>query len=182
MVRPLAPGASTSCTSTHTITQADIDAGSIHNVACLTGTQVCDDATVTAEKNPALTLVKTATPLTYSTVGQTISYSYLVTNTGNTTWPGPVTVTDDKATVTCPNVNTVGNLNAVLDPGEAITCTASYVITQADLNSGSVTNTATAHAGGTNSNPDTETVTAVQSPALNVVKSVTDPAARTLGR
>ena len=75
--------------------------------------------------------------------------------------------------MTCPAVSTVGNLNGSLDPGEAITCTASYSITQADLNSGSVTNVATAHAGGTNSNQDTETVTAVKSPALTLVKSAT---------
>ena len=131
--------------------------------------------------NPALSLVKTASPSTYSTVGQSISYSYLVTNSGNVSLAGPVTVTDDKATVTCPAVNTVGNLNASLDPGESITCTASYSITQADLNSGSVTNVATAHAGGTNSNQDTETVTAVQTKTLSLVKSAT-PSTYSTGR
>ena len=60
-----------------------------------------------------------------------------------------------------------------LDPGEAITCTATYTITQADLNSGSVTNVATAHAGGIDSNQDTETVTAVQTKTLSLVKSAT---------
>ena len=120
---------------------------------------------------PALTLVKSATPATYSAAGQTISYSYLVTNSGNVSLAGPVTVTDDKATVTCPAVSTVGNSSSTLDPGESITCTASYTITQADLNSGSVTNVATAHAGGTNSNQDTETVTAVRNAALSLVKS-----------
>ena len=84
---------------------------------------------------------------------------------------GPVTVTDDKATVTCPDVSTVGNHDANLDPGESVTCTASYTITQADLNSGSVTNCATAHAGGVDSNQDTETVAAVQTRTLSLVKS-----------
>ena len=51
---------------------------------------------------PALSLVKTANPLTYSLVGDVINYSYLVKNTGNVDLAGPVTVNDDKTTVTCP--------------------------------------------------------------------------------
>ena len=81
-----------------------------------------------------LSLDKTASPLSADSVGDVISYSYLVTNTGNVRLAGPVTVADDKATVTCPAVNTVGNNDGFLDPGEAVTCTASYSITQADLN------------------------------------------------
>ena len=46
-----------------------------------------------------------------------------------------MTVTDDKATVSLPG-------RRGLAPGRAITCTASYTITQADLDAGSVTNTA----------------------------------------
>src|SRR5439155_1314575 len=84
-----------------------------------------------------LTLVKTATPTTYSKVGDVISYSYLLTNSGNVTLSGPFTVSDDKATATCP-------ATASLAPGASLTCTASHTITQTDLNSGSVTNTATA--------------------------------------
>ena len=54
-----------------------------------------------------------------------------------------------------------------------MTCTASYTITQVDLDFGSVKNIAQAHANGTDSNPDDETVTAIQSPAILVVKAST---------
>ena len=121
---------------------------------------------------PALSLDKTATPTIYDAVDDVISYSYLVTNSGNVSLLGPVTVADDKADdKSCPDVTSVGNGDAYLDPGESITCTASYTITQADLNAGSVTNIATASAGGTSSDPDTETVNALQNPALTLVKT-----------
>ena len=45
---------------------------------------------MTAVQSPALTLVKTATPAIYSAVGQTIDYSYLVTNTGNVRLAAPL--------------------------------------------------------------------------------------------
>ena len=60
-----------------------------------------DDETVTAVADADRSaLVKTATPTTYRRVGNVISYSYMVTNTGNVTLTGPFTVTDDKATMT----------------------------------------------------------------------------------
>ena len=37
-VTTLAPGASTTCTGTHTITQAEADAGTVNNSATVTGT------------------------------------------------------------------------------------------------------------------------------------------------
>jgi uncharacterized repeat protein (TIGR01451 family) len=73
-------------------------------------------------------------------------------------------VADDKATVTCPALTTVGNNDGFLDPGEAVTCTASYSIMQADLNAGSVTNTAKASADGVDSPEDTATVTGTPPP------------------
>ena len=81
--------------------------------------------------------MKTATPSTYSAVGNVINYSYLVTNNGNVTLSGPFTVSDDKSTdEACPATPTS------LAPGESVTCTASYTISQADLDAGSVKNTA----------------------------------------
>ena len=58
-----------------------------------------------------------------------------------------------------------------LDPGDSITCTATYTITAADITAGSVTNHATAHANGTDSNELQATVTADLVADLAVTKT-----------
>src|SRR5574340_34206 len=175
----LAPGASITCTASYTITLEDISAGEVINIATGHGfsgmTPVnsnSDTKTVTYLTNPALTLEKSAFPTTYIAVDDVIGYSFLLTNSGNVTLTAPFTVADSKATdESCPGTP------ASLAPGGKITCTASYTITQADLNAGSVTNTAQGQGffGTTavNSNSDSETVTAVQNPALTLVKTAT---------
>ena len=90
-----------------------------------------------------LTLTKTAFPTTYMRVGDNIRYDYVITNTGTGVWHGSMTITDDsKAQVKCQNVISIGNYDGVLDPTEAMTCYATYVITEADIQAGSVTSTA----------------------------------------
>ncbi len=180
----LAPGAQVTCTATYTVTQADVDAGSITNTATATGTPPSgppptsppSTVTIPAPQNPALTLAKSATPTTVAAAGDTVTYHFLVTNTGNVTL-APVTVTEGAFTgtgtlspVTCPAGATS------LAPGASVTCTATYTLTQADVDAGSVTNTATAT--GTppagppvTSPPSTTTVTVPPAPALTVVKS-----------
>jgi uncharacterized repeat protein (TIGR01451 family) len=97
------------------------------------------EATVNAEQKPALTINKTAQEASYAKAGDILHYSYLVTNVGNVTLHDAVTVSDNKATATCPALPAGG-----LVPGASITCTASYIITQADLDAGSMTNIAKA--------------------------------------
>ena len=87
-------------------------------------------------QTPELRLDKTATPATYDAVGDVIAYSYVVTNTGNVTLAGPFTVNDDKATGDLPGT-------AMLAPARRSPARRRYTITQADLDAGSVTNTAT---------------------------------------
>src|SRR2546423_11719177 len=74
---------------------------------------------------------KSASPATYDAAGQTISYEYLLTNSGNVTLSAPFKVDDDKVTVTCPGTPTS------LAPGDSITCTASHKTVQGDLDAGS---------------------------------------------
>lgn len=81
-------------------------------------------------------LQKTAQPTTYTSVGQTITYTYVLRNGGGGNGTLTVLLDDQIGVVNCPT-NLVP-VNAV------ITCTASYTITAADITNGSVTNVATA--------------------------------------
>ena len=171
----LMPGASMTCTATYMATQADIDTGSIMNTATASGqppqgslVTATSSFTVTVVQTPALSLTKSASPATFSKVGQVITYSYLVTNTGNVTF-NPVTVTDPH-----PGLSTISCQSTTLAPGASMTCTATYTTTQADIEAGSITNTGTA----TGTPPVGSVVTATSSatvvapiPAISLTKS-----------
>ena len=146
----LAVAAEMTCTAPYTTTQADVDNGGVHNSAIAHGadqfntnvTSAPSEVTVPAVGAPAIEIVKTASVTAFTQVGQAIVYSFEVTNTGNVTLTdvgvddvltapaGPALV------VTCPNTT--------LEPNDQMTCTAPYVITAADVQYGSVHNSATA--------------------------------------
>ncbi|WP_378183531.1 Calx-beta domain-containing protein [Aquimarina sp. SS2-1] len=166
-IASLAPGASVTITANQTITQADIDAGFIENSATATGdsptgtddvSDVSDagdesvetpngdgttdgipdnDPTVTIlDVDPDLTLVKTGVA-SGSNIGDIITYTFTVTNTGNVTVDN--IFIDDILT---------GSTNltvtpSTLAPGEQGTATATYAISQIDINNGEVINSAT---------------------------------------
>ncbi len=119
-----------------------------------------------------LTIAKSVTETSFLVAGDLLHYSYLVTNSGSAPLLGPVTVTDNKATVTCPAVSTVGDLDLYLDPGESLTCTAIYTVVPADTAAaaGFVTNTASASANSVTSNTDSRTINQLRSD-LTVTKS-----------
>ncbi|MGH9379949.1 MAG: DUF7507 domain-containing protein [Thermoanaerobaculia bacterium] len=71
------------------------------------------------------------------TVGSTIEYTFVVTNTGNVTLSN-ITITDPLdglSPISCPGTT--------LAPGAEMTCTATYTVTQQDVDAGVVQNTAT---------------------------------------
>lgn len=122
---------------------------------------------------------KSADKTSYATEGETIAYSYLVTNDGGYPLLGPVTVTDDLLAVTCPAVNTVGDNDNYLDPGESVTCSASHTVSAGDLSNGSITNNAYTTVEGINSPADTLTLRTA--PNLGLAKS-NNASAVTAGR
>ncbi len=138
------PPAGLTCTGSYTITAADVAAGSVTNVATVTGDS-CNDgcnvtataqATVTFVGTPSWTLTKAANPTTYSLPGQVITYTYVLTNTGPIAISN-IALTDTRiAAVSCPAT--------ALAPGAKMTCTGLYTITVADVTATTVTNVATA--------------------------------------
>jgi uncharacterized repeat protein (TIGR01451 family) len=148
----LIPGASVTCTADYVVTQADVDAGTITNTATATGTPpigpavVSDPSTavVTATPSPALALVKSATPSMITMAGQTVTYTFVLTNTGNVTLSNVTanetvfTGTGTLPVVSCPTSA------AALAPNASVTCTASYAATQADIDADRISNTAVA--------------------------------------
>jgi gliding motility-associated-like protein/uncharacterized repeat protein (TIGR01451 family) len=169
----LLPGQHGTATATYTLTQADINAEIVYNLAMASGTPpvtpsnpnptpVTDDSTdptpcatcpvdptcldctiVPLDDNPLLTITKDSTPNFgpdgIPQVGETITYNFVVTNTGNVTLNN-VTVTDQMAVI--PQVQLV--TPSTLNPGDIGTATATYTITQADITAGQVNNVATA--------------------------------------
>jgi uncharacterized repeat protein (TIGR01451 family) len=188
----LAVGNSVTCTSNaaHTVTQADVDAGKVVDTA----TAGCSDtqgkacppsdpstATVPAvDPKPAVSIVKSAavTPAgdqTAAKVGDTIAYSYKVTNTGNVTLSSVSVDDPTDGHVTCPAPAAPG-----LAPGASVTCTADtpHTVTQADVDAGAIVDSATAGCADTNgdpcppSPPSKVTVPPVPAkPAVTIVKS-----------
>lgn len=147
----LAPGASVVCTSTatRTITEADVIAGEYRNAAVATGTPPTGSGlapasatgsvrVTTIAPTASLTLVKSATPATGAEIGQSITYTFTVHNTGNMTL-APVTVADPRLGLSA------AACVASLAPGATATCGAggTHVVTESDILAGSYQNTAT---------------------------------------
>ena len=140
--------------------------------ACNMGSTPENPSGVLPENPIALTLTVPIPGGTFNTVGQFINYQFVLSNTGTTALTGQVTVTDSRGiVVTCPPVNSVGDLNDNLDPTESITCTSIYGITQADLNAGLVTSNASARVGEVNSNTVTTTVQMTLTPVLELTSN-----------
>ncbi|MBI5931923.1 MAG: DUF11 domain-containing protein, partial [Chloroflexi bacterium] len=161
------------CTGTHTITPAEVTAGSVPNTATADTSQtapVTDNVTVSLQ-NPALTLAKTGTFVdgngdTLPQAGETINYTFLMTNIGNVVLTN-VTVTDPLVPIiTCPSGNPIPNLAI----GGSQTCTGSYTLVAADITAGQVLNTATADSDQTPPVTDNETVI-LAAPALTLAKT-----------
>ncbi len=170
----LAPGAEDTgtFTATYTVTQADIDAGMFSNSAQAVGTppsgpdvtDISDDDSYTENDPTVITICTSAsialikestlpvdptTGCSTVTAGQMISYTFKVKNTGN------VTLTNVMVNDLVAGVTVVGGPIPSLAPGaeDTGTFTATYTVTQADIDAGMFSNSAQA-VGTPPSGPD----------------------------
>lgn len=144
---------SITCTGTYSITQADLTTGSVTNIATANvGGVNSNPSGVTVPMNAApssvLKLAITANPTSYNLVGQTITYTYVITNTGTAPLPpSQFTITDTRlgAPFNCGPATTTPLLT-----DQTVLCTAPspYIITAADMSVASISNSATASGGG----------------------------------
>ena len=165
MCATLGIGENCEWSGSYQVTQADVDAGKVENTVTATADEVTDQqanqSTTVAQKRE-LTLVKTAQAASFGAVGESIDYTYEVSNSGTVTLAGTVTIEDDKIAsgITCEEVPVGG-----LGPGGTVTCTGSYTTTQADVDVSEVANTATATLAGVQSSEETERVTWISTQA-----------------
>lgn len=128
--------------------------------ACNTGvvTSTGGDAALLPGEVSSLKMTVQHQEGTYNTVGQIIVFQFSITNNGTISLVGPASISITSATGTCPGFDTIGDRDNELDPGETVICSASYAITQADLNAGEVKLTAIANVGGVSTNQEIATV------------------------
>lgn len=194
-------------TGSYAITQSDLDSGYVRNSALVTakdpsggvvqdvsGPTVMEDIPTMTKltQNPNLALIKTVNNTGKFRLGDLIRYDFTVANTGNVTLSG-VSLSDNKLLNTTTFVNGDNNGNKLLDVGEIWVFSGNYKVTQADVDSGKVVNSAIATAKDPDGKPvsdisgsttinDQPTVTPIsQTGKIALIKSVSSNGHFTLG-
>lgn len=172
-------GDSFTCTATYRIKQSDLDRGNLFQAQfeafgwngvrneVRTTTPV-----LTAVQTPAIDLRKSITNGSpFAKPGDRITYRLVATNTGNVTLAN-VQISDPKLGQF--DVPCSPPLGSSLAPGATMTCTGSYIVTQADVDAAVVDNTAftkgTPPKGADVTDTDSQTVPADTRPAIDIVK------------
>ncbi|MCB1877152.1 MAG: DUF11 domain-containing protein [Chromatiales bacterium] len=183
----LANGATQTCTASYLLTQGDIDAGQVDNTATVSATPPLG-ANVSAQDSASTPLPGSSTLLLsvtgtfndesmdgFAQTGETIGYDLAVTNTGTRTLTA-IAVSDPLLgmSVSCPTGNPIPSLS----PGNTANCSASYTITQTDIDNGSVASTSSASGSDPSSAPIStlggETVALGQAADLRLSKTIDD--------
>ncbi|MBM3141615.1 MAG: DUF11 domain-containing protein [Chloroflexi bacterium] len=170
----LPAGENTTVTATYTVAEEDLEQDSIVNTANVTGTDPNDNpftasATATVEltssppiEEPSIEVTKSADK-TSATLGDNITYTYTITNTGNVTLFN-VTLVDDKL----PEVS-LGSDNITLTPDATVIATGNHTVSIFDFFLRStIVNTATV----TSTDPNGKIVTASAKATVSISKTL----------
>ncbi len=126
--RALVVGDYIPCTAVHTSTAEELANGVIQNTAFAIAGQVQSNAViheVPLDAQPALSLAITSNVNTYTYQGDAINFTYLVTNNGNVTLNGPLSIVSETLTYwSCPQT-------ATLAAGASQYCTGTYEVSPA---------------------------------------------------
>lgn len=169
----MAPGLTVTLETSYEVTQADLDAGMIENIAMVEGYSPSDElvsaqdtAVVHVSENPSILITKSANKDTVAQAGESIQYSLSITNTGNVTL-GEVNVTDP--------LTGLNEAVGTLIPGESTLVESQYEVTQADMDAGTIDNTAqvsgSSPASTTVQDEDTYRVYTQQEGAISLTKT-----------
>ncbi|HKJ78370.1 MAG TPA: hypothetical protein VKA10_02495, partial [Prolixibacteraceae bacterium] len=157
-------------TADYQATQQDIDDGNdLVNTAGVSTNETSAQqaiATTTISTSAGLAVTKTVTQSNYDSEGDVLNYTIAVENTGN------VTISNINVLDALTELNTTITLSA----GASQTFNETYTVVQADLDNGSITNTATANGKDPNgadvAASDSETINASISTGLSITKTV----------
>ena len=183
IISSLDPGESETLITSYRVTQNDFNTGHINNTATARYTfrgvtnTVSDSESVAANQIAGWTLTKTSEETSFDEVDDIIHYNINITNTGNVTISN-VLVSDPGADPgSIRYISGDINRNNRLDPDEIWRYTATYTVTQADIDAGQYINTATVNgntpSGTIDPAEDTDVVLSIQIPELTVTKSTT---------
>ena len=181
----MAPGEVRTIETSYTVTQENMDSGSILNIASVTGTSnkevtVTDEdgATVEAVRNPSIDLNKTVDLNSVSKEGIVLNYTLEVTNTGNVTLSSGNLV-DPKTGLSLPEIT--------LAVGETKSFSTTYTVTLEDILSGEpILNIATVNAvdalSGTPVSAQSQAVVNIEfDPAIDIVKTADKSEIKVIG-
>ncbi|SER82656.1 DUF7507 domain-containing protein, partial [Flavobacterium frigoris] len=155
-------------TATYAITQADIDLGSVTNQAKVNGlvlgsetvmgtsstiTRLCQDSDIAIVKTSDIQFgeERCATLI----VGDLVTYTFTVSNTGNVSLSNVIVADPLSNLSTIALISGDANSNDILEVNETWIYTATYSVTQADIDTGNITNQASVNGTA----PDTTVVT-----------------------
>src|SRR5690625_1133014 len=176
----LAMGETLTATATYTVTQDDVDNGSVENLAVVNANDENDDPLEETESTndidnpgkpgengiPTITTIIETTEadlsftkevdLSTAELGEELTYTFTVENTG-TEDLFDVEITDNSLPGLSDITYTWPGDEGELAMGETLTATATYTVTQDDVDNGSVENLAVVNANDENDDPLEET-------------------------